>query len=375
MSVRSASLSFRCVIMISLILAGGLCGCRTSSQTSPPSAAPDDRRTLAKRLDAAVLARPGFFGSVLVALGDDVLLHRGYGRDMSGREIELDTPFWVASISKQFTAAAILKLRDQGRLSVDDSINRFLIDVPDDKRVVSIRQLLTHTSGLGQNYAADGIIDRAEAVAAILARPLERPPGEGFRYANDNYNLLAAIVEIASGERFEEYLRNELFDRAAMQKTSFWGELPDAVAAVARPVAREVSLPNWGYRGAVGIASTSGDLLRWVRVLMAGSVLSRPSVVEMLVPAIDLGKGRWYGYGWFSSIDDAGQKTIWTRGYEQMGHGGYVSIDPDGRWVVIVLSSAGAGGGNDGFPLTHVIGPDLESIVRSSQLPSYDRRR
>ena len=181
-------------------------------------------------------ADSGFSGAVLVARGGKVVLHEGYGwADLAKTApVTRETRFYIASITKQFTAAAVLKLEERGRLGLADPVGKHLPGVPPDKAAVTIHQLLTHTSGLGQDYAADGIRDRAEAVRAVLAKPLKSPPGAQFRYSNDGYNLLAVIVEVVSGESYESFLRQNLLRPAGMSRTGFWGETP---ARGARPVA------------------------------------------------------------------------------------------------------------------------------------------
>ena len=123
-------------------------------------------RCLREKLDSQ-----GFSGAVLVADGKTIELDQGYGPG-----ITTHTSFYIASITKQFTAAAILRLEERGRLSVKDLIGRYLKDVPPDKAGITIHHLLTHTSGLAQNYAADGIANRDEAVKALLKGPLKSSP-------------------------------------------------------------------------------------------------------------------------------------------------------------------------------------------------------
>lgn len=158
-----------------------------------------------------MLIERGFVGSALVACDDRVLFAENFGLEGgAGR-----TPtYWLASISKQFAGAALLRLQEQGRLRLDDPLSRFFPDAPDDKAAITIRQLLTHRSGLAQAYAADGIADRGEAARAIFALPLESAPGSTFRYSNDNYALAAMIVEIASGQNYEDFVREALFEPA-----------------------------------------------------------------------------------------------------------------------------------------------------------------
>ena len=328
-------------------------------------------RELVRELDRHIqkAATTGFSGSVLVARGGWVLLDRSYGWADADptRRAKPGTRYWVASISKQFTAAAILKLEAQGRLSTSDAISRFLPGVPPDKRAITIHQLLTHTSGIGQNYAADGIPDLEEAVKAVCAQPLLSPPGEQFRYANDNYNLLAMIVQLASGQRFEDYLREQLFVPAGMKHSGFWGTLSkkeaQETAFVRKPVSGANAGPNWGFRGATGVLSTTGDLFRWQQALFAGRVPSAAVRDNLLRGYVKLTETE-VAYGWFRSRSARGRLVLWTRGSEEFGHNAVIKVYPDLDMVVIVASNAGELGDKT-QAASRVLGEELEKIIDS----------
>jgi CubicO group peptidase (beta-lactamase class C family) len=322
------------------------------------------RGDLAERLDRFLSDEEsaGFNGSVLIAEGGRVILHKGYGYADSQRteRVTVTTPFWIASISKQFAAAAVLTLVERGRLSLQDSLARFFPGAPPDKSGITLHQLLTHTAGLAQNYAADGIVARDDAVAAILARPLARPPGEGFGYSNDGYNLIAAIVEVSSGLPYETYVRKRLLDPAGLAHTGFWGpgEHPE-VAAMLYGEARDSSdlRPNWGYRGATGMYSTSGDLYRWYVALDEGRVLSKESRDRMLTAYTTTPGGTGVGYGWFLSRSPGNTSALWTRGYEDFGHGAVLADYPEDHVTLVVTSNSGERTG--GRPVSHELSKEL----------------
>ncbi|HEX8386509.1 MAG TPA: serine hydrolase domain-containing protein, partial [Rubricoccaceae bacterium] len=183
------------------------------------------------------------------------------------------------------------------RLSLSDPLTRFFPDVPEDKRAITVRHLLTHTAGLGDHYAADGVVDRDDAVRALLARPLERAPGTAYGYTADAYNLLALVVEVASGQPFEGYLRSEVLEPAAMTETGFWSE-PDLPVPQAPARRLTEPLPNWGWRGATGISSTVDDLYRWHLALLSDAVLGDSTRAEAFAPQVARPNGGHYGYGW-----------------------------------------------------------------------------
>ncbi|HEY7684246.1 MAG TPA: serine hydrolase domain-containing protein [Gemmatimonadales bacterium] len=323
-------------------------------------------RDLAQRVDEFLVraADSGFNGSVLIARSAHIVLHKAYGwADRQHRlRVTTATPFWIASISKQFAAAAILKLAEQRRLSVSDSISRFFGAVPEDKRGITIHHLLTHTAGLQQQYAADGIADRDAAVRAILAVPSATVPGGGFNYSNDAYNLIAAIVEIASGRPYEDYVREQLLEPAGLKQTGFWGPAEHPEVAAILGAAPGVGSPNWGYRGAVGMYSTPGDLYHWCRALEGHQVLSEKDVRKLLTPNVTRGS-TGVAYGWFVSQTARDTRSVWTRGYEGFGHGGVLATYPEEQVTIIIVTNSGETVGN--VPVSHKLAEDLEALVFS----------
>ncbi|MGE3250171.1 MAG: serine hydrolase domain-containing protein [Hyphomonadaceae bacterium] len=264
----------------------------------------------------APVVRAGFTGSVLVACGAGIVFARDYGvSDPAGR-----TPsYWVASISKQFTAAAALRLRELGRLRLEQPIADFFPDAPEEKRAITLMQLMTHRSGLQQVYAADGVADRAGAVRRILAGALGEAPGARFRYSNDNYTLVAAIIEIVAGEPFETVVAREAFARAELQQAGFWPHaggdfLPPLMAPIEEA---EIRAANWGFRGGTGMRCSVPDLHRWVAALDEGRVLTPESLALLYGPHVRAGDG--VGFNWFHSRDAAGRALLWTRGTESYG--------------------------------------------------------
>ncbi|HJQ97801.1 MAG TPA: serine hydrolase domain-containing protein [Candidatus Polarisedimenticolaceae bacterium] len=265
------------------------------------------------KLDA-YLKEQKYVGAVLVAKKDEVLLAQGYGladRE-KGKPWTTDTYLSIGSITKQFTAAAILKLEAAGDLSVEDTIGKFWKDAPEDKRGITLHQLLTHTSGLASDFAGDyEPVGRDEYVKRILGSKLESEPGKAYAYANSGYSLLAAIVEIVSGKGYEAYLREALLDPAGMKETGYklpawdparmpvgyregerWGTMFE------KPWAPDG--PYWALRGNGGIETTLSDLLAWSRALDGDKVLPAAERKKLFTPWVREGPGAKssYGYGW-----------------------------------------------------------------------------
>jgi CubicO group peptidase (beta-lactamase class C family) len=298
-------------------------------------------------------SKNGFSGSVLLVRKNKIVLNKTYGK---AAESGNNPVFWIASNSKSFVAAAILKLQEQGKLSVNDPLSKFFKDVPDDKQQITVHHLLAHTSGLPHKYAADGIAEREKAVQAILTLPLQWKVGEGYHYSNDGYNLLAAIVEIASNRTFEDYLRKNILKPAGLDNIGFWGyEEKTAIVPVAsilntqnaRPTIYKngKSVANWGYRGATGIYAAPADLYRWMLALQQDKVLTAKSREQMwgkqsLQSRISPGEEQFYGYGW--GVRFKVGKKIYMRhsGYEDwLGHSGVMCLYENGD-AYVVLSNA-----------------------------------
>jgi CubicO group peptidase (beta-lactamase class C family) len=312
----------------------------------------------------------GFSGAVLVARGGKIILNKTYG---GAAKLGQAPAFWIASNSKSFVAAAILRLQEQGKLSVTDPLTKFFADVPNDKRLITVHHLLSHTSGLPHKYAADGITDREQAVRAILAVPLSWKVGEGYHYSSDGFSLLAAIVEVASQRTFEDYLRNQVLKPARLNKTGFWGfEDRVTLAPVANPRDTESvrptiyragkSVANWGYRGATGMYSTTEDLYRWMLALEKKQILNQASREQLwgkhaLMEKISPTEEQFYGYGWGVRFKNGERLYVRHTGYEDwLGHKSFMCLFENGD-AYVVLSNAEP---NDGTGRGSIISREIQ---------------
>jgi CubicO group peptidase (beta-lactamase class C family) len=271
----------------------------------------------------------GFGGSVLVAVGGKVLLEKGYGLadKKAATPIGTDALWDWASVSKQFTAAAALKLQDQKKLSLDDPISKVYKDAPADKAKVTIRQLLNHTSGLQAGFRNDWEFDardRESFEKMLLKVPMESKPGEKWEYSNSSYALVAAIVERVSGRSFEDFCVDELFKPAGMKDATFIGRdgLPLArVPKIARGAGFDGprkdfafaygNAMSWGYRGCGGAVATTRDMLAWDRALRGEKVLSKNAKEQLYAPAL-----KDYALGWFVSKIAGGTRVEHGGGVE-----------------------------------------------------------
>lgn len=302
------------------------------------------------------LERWGLSGQLLIARGDEVLLDESYGvaNPLTGAPVTGETVFDIASLSKQFTAAAILALREEGRLDVRDGIGVHLASVPPDKTAITIHQLLTHTSGLVD--AEDPPLpvpgDRDAAVLHALSLPLESEPGEAYAYSNIGYTLLAAIVETASDTTFEGYLRARLFDRAGMSSTGFaWerGRWDDRNIAAGiggyegrfRSGDPRRRPESWLRRGPGGVLSNVGDLFAWERALRGGDALSDESLALLFEPHTAAeAEFLSYAYGWRVQRTPRETTLVWHTGWDEAFSAVYRRYVEEGLTVLFLSNTS-----------------------------------
>lgn len=277
----------------------------------------------------------GFSGTVLVAKDGRVVLHKGYGLADRDRGIRNDTNtrFEIASLTKPFTAAAILQLEERGALATSDLLSRHLGAFPPSKSAATIHHLATHTGGLVPEGASLSYGDDREAfIDSVKNVATESAPGERYRYTNAGYSTLAAIVEKASGMTFEAYAREHLFPRAGLRSAHFRGDRDphDALGYVDK-----LSTPppyQWGVRGSGGMIMTVEDLYRWHRALHEGRVLPKQQVEKMF--------HAWptEGYGWHVAKDASGRRLI-SKGGGMTEYASQVLYYPDERVVIVWASN------------------------------------
>ena len=245
----------------------------------------------------------GFSGALLVAKDGEIVLNKGYGMAIRAKGVRntAETVFSTGSITKQFTAAGIMKLEMQGKLNTNDPISKYLDGVPKDKAGITLHHLLTHTSGLVQDVGMDyDVAHRDETVKKILDQELEFEPGERFEYTNVGYTLLAAIIEKVSGQAYEEYLNKNLFKPAGMAFTGYrmpeWDKKVVAhwyVGETDNGTPLEKPYPYWNLMGNGGILSTTEDMYKWHLALSGNALLPADAKKKLYTPFLND-----YAYGW-----------------------------------------------------------------------------
>lgn len=272
--------------------------------------------------DAAVLAgpmdaylqryfKPGAPGAEVLVLKDGrVLLRKGYGLASVelGAPVRPDSVFHVASVGKQFTAAAILRLAEQGRVDLQAPVGRYLLDAPAAWAPVTLEHLLTHTSGIDNLWNDPSFQHREredltpeQLMAVAAAKPLLYAPGTGFTYATVNYTVLARVIERVTGEPYATYMEAQFFKPLGMARTTF-DEAPRIVGGLVQPyvggpLPAPFFSPKHGFGGG-SFYSTAEDLARWTLALQGGKVL-KPESLRRMDAAYHLKDGRntHYGYG------------------------------------------------------------------------------
>ncbi|WP_298517794.1 serine hydrolase [uncultured Kordia sp.] len=259
------------------------------------------------------LGEKGFSGSVLVAYKGKKLVSDGYG--LADREKNVkntkQTVFDIGSITKQFTAAGILKLEMQGELAVDDKISKYFKNVPKDKQAITIHHLLTHSAGLppaiGDDYEH---ITKADFLHKTFKEKLAFNVGSAYEYSNVGYTLLAMIIEKVSGETYENYLYKNLWKPAKMDQTGY--ERPNynpkeiavgyrTTKTFGKPNEKwDANGPSWHLKGNGGILSTVEDMYKWHKALVGTKILSTNAKQKYYTKYIEEGEdaGSYYGYGW-----------------------------------------------------------------------------
>lgn len=322
---------------------------------TPGAAIPDD-------LDASIAAIVSdygadwgpafkFHGSIVVARGGQMMFARGFGWADHDDTIPntVRTRYRLGLLTEQFTATAVLQLRDQGKLSLGDPISRFVPNYPRGEEI-TVSQLLRHTSGI-PNYTALPYFHTwknephttEQLIGRFSSLPLEFSPGSDFSPSNANYFLLGAVIERASGTSYAGYIDENIFEPAGMKQSTFGDvyDRPDVATEQAQgrvwndeellDPADPIHMSVFG--GAGGLVSSPVDLVQWNEALHGSSVLSEASVQEMLT-ATETG----YGYG--LAVDEAYGQTVYSFPAAIDGfNGSMLYFDEDDTTVLVMCNT------------------------------------
>jgi len=290
-----------------------------------------------------------------VKRGDDLLMARGYGSaDIeNGVPATAETVFRIGSITKQFTATAVMQLVEAGKIGLDDPITEYLPDYPTQGHEITIRHLLTHTSGIKsytglESWRPKMTLDLTdeELLALFKDEPLDFAPGERYRYNNSGFYLLGLVIEKASGETYREYLNGHLFGPLGLSGSTYCDERPIIPGRAEGYELVDGELVNDAYLsmnqpGAAGaLCSTVPDLLSWTAALRAGQVVSGESY-EKMTTVFTLTEGSTTGYGFGLGVGEFHGRPIVSHGGGINGFNTMMSHYPDDDLDLVVLSNTG----------------------------------
>lgn len=334
-------------------------GLSTSAPTSAWTAATPSpiTDTLAARIDEYMhIYGAGFSGTILVARQGQVLFSRAYG--FANREHDvpntLQTKFAIASLTKAFSAMAVMMLQEQGQLQVQDSICKYISDCPPTWKPITLHHLLTHTSGI-PNYTdvVRGQLDKfdmgreympAEGIALFKDLPLDFEPGSQWKYSNSGYFLLGAVIEQVSGESYDTFIQKRILQPLGMTESGY-----DRASIIVKnrasgysinPGIQLVNVRGWDVSqryAAGGLYSTVGDLLKWDQALYTDRLVSSETLRAIFTSAATAPGGIGYGYGWMI-YSQSGHRVI-EHGGSLPGFRSNLARYPDDQVTIIILSN------------------------------------
>ncbi|MFN7140340.1 MAG: serine hydrolase domain-containing protein [Limisphaerales bacterium] len=280
----------------------------------------------------------------------------GYANLEWQNKVTKDTVFEIGSVTKQFTAAGIMLLVQDGKLSLDDKINQHLKDTPPHWDNITVRQLLNHTSGIksytgiNKGFELTARLNQEQFIQLIGTYPLEFQPGDNWKYCNSTYNLLGYIIENISGKTYFEFLGERIFAPLGMNATTNREPsiiIPRRASGYEKKrqsrerINRDYDLTDVWAAGA--IVSTLGDMAKWDAALNTSNILSEASKAEMWKSTkLNNGTVKHYGLGWY--VDP-------FEGHKNIGHSGSTSgfsasfqRFPDHKMTIILFCNSGESG-------------------------------
>ncbi|HYG58217.1 MAG TPA: serine hydrolase domain-containing protein [Symbiobacteriaceae bacterium] len=319
-----------------------------------------------------------FSGAVLIVRDGKTILSKGYGLADRERNVPVTplTRFRIGSISKHFTAAAVLLLNEQEKLAVTDPICRYMADCPPQWQGMTIHHLLTHTAGLNNHtdmQAFHAMLDRPTDMAALMDLmrqvPVRGKPGDEYRYGNSGYMILTYIVEQVSGQPYHAFMDSHFFDPLGLENSgtvlteSDLSLLADGYRLMGGQVYDGQDLHPSILQGDGALYSTVWDLHRWGDALYGDKVLSRASRNAMFTAHVPVDTTSGYGYGWSVQRGPAGEAHL-HRGASSDGFEGVFLTLPDEKLRIVIL--------------TNLFGADLEAVLNvcsETLLPGVARQQ
>lgn len=378
------------IICLSLVLILAICSCfiisgcsedtsneepeqlQTTTEDTPNKEPKQPKATIEDQLEQFMSAYNQYHsykynGTVLVAQGDKILLNKAYGvaNVEKGEDNTIKSVFPIGSITKSFTAVSIMQLEEKGLLSLDDPISKH-IDGHERGDDITIHHLLTHTSGLtreGKFIGGYGVPLNENVEYIAKNNKIQFEPGEDFLYSNAGYIILAGIIEKISGESYNDYIKNNIFDPLDMEASRCG---VDNTYAEDQPIGYRIQtgepspLKIYSFMSITGsgnLYSTTQDMFKYSRSLCNETLLTHESLDKIFTPHYGNWSSYGYGYGW-DLTERYGHKKLSHGGC--IGNGGYNSLMirfPEQDYVLIFLTN------NDNRIALEAVSQSLEAIV------------
>ncbi|MGW5264639.1 serine hydrolase domain-containing protein [Microbispora sp. NPDC004025] len=323
-------------------------------------------------------AATGLPGVAVAITKDDTVVHAaGYGRTAVGEPVTADTPMAVASVSKSFTALAVMRLAEKGKIALDEPVRRYLPEftMADPRAArITVRQLLDQTSGMADSAFHEKSLPQPEtlegAVARLRTAVLATEPGTAFSYHNTNYQVAARLVEVVDGRTFAAYLTANVFEPLGMRHSTTIDtdrDLPGSARGHLYVLGRAVAVPEpTGFgNGSGGVLSTAGDMARWLIAQNAGlpGLLSPRAVREMRTPSKPNDR---YALGWEIGTTERGTAVL-EHGGDLFTSSAHQLLMPESGYGIAVMANA-----NMAFSDAHELMAGIVAIVEggTAQVPT-----
>lgn len=285
-------------------------------------------------------------GAVLIAQKGKIIFSKAYGKVGSTQTpITLDTPFSIDAITRSFTAMGIMILQEQGKLSIEDSVCKYLATCPDTWKPITLHQLLSNTSGVyeyTEQMASDDFCQphtETEMISSIQAFPLESKPGEKWNYSSASYYLLGVVIEKASGQDYATFIQKNIFDPLKMTASGYNISTTDTYKTLMANCKDMVTVTF----ASGALYSTVGDLYKWDQALYGNSLVSKATLDKLFASPVSTGlKGDDsepidYGFGWLIT-NEFGHHVVMHGGHTP-GFDGYLRRYTDDDLTIIVLEN------------------------------------
>ena len=331
-----------------------LTSCKKKETTNP------EHTILKNRIESYLneCDKNGVSGSILVAQEGEILYSGGLGLSDRNKNISTtkETIFTIGSITKQFTATAIVKLQEEEQLSVNDSLGHFFPNIPTDKKNITIHQLLTHTSGILGNLPNGGDfvpIKKEAFLKQVFDSTLDFAPDSSYNYSNVGYSLLTIIIEQVTQQDYETYLNETFFKKLEMKNTGYllpnWNT-NNLSRAYKCEEDRGTHIEKWKaisnkvsyhQKGNGGILSNPSDMYTWYMALEKHKILNETSTKLLTQPYAlrNKKKGIYYGYGWVISKSGRNTMKISHSGFNGVNYSNFIRLPEEKHTVIIYMTS------------------------------------